>query len=241
MSKKNYDTISKFINECRTHYLKWDLTHDISIRYHFLHQSNRELEGQFIIKLHKEGAFNLVERDFAKKMILSYKQSTEAPNTEEELSKPDWEITGRRVKCPLTGKTEYLKTIINLRTNETHFGIDINLGFKEMSYGPDGELMFKEKDVAGIPYEYQWRDHYNKLMSPRVEEESINIQPIRVPDANELPPQKWLDDYAQSFDNNISSSIKDLAKEVYLHPNGGGLYKMMDIAAGAKIEGDNND
>ena len=29
MSKK-YDVISKFINQCRTHYLKWDLTHDIS-------------------------------------------------------------------------------------------------------------------------------------------------------------------------------------------------------------------
>jgi hypothetical protein len=136
---------------------------------------------------------------------------------------------------------EYLKTIINHRTNETHFGIDINIGFKEMSYGPDGELMFKEKDVAGIPCEYQWRDHYNKILSPRVRDESGNIQPIRIPDANELPPIKWFDDYAKTFDNNISSSIKDLAKEVYLHPNSGGLCKMMDIAADAKIEGEEND
>lgn len=232
MSNKKYDVISKFINECRTHYLKWDLTHDISVRYHFLHQSNRDLEGQFIIKLHKDGAYNLVERDFAKKLILSYKQSTEAPNTEEELSKPDWEITGRRIKCPLTGKTEYLKTIINYRTNETQFGIDQKIGFKEMTYGPDGELMFKEKNIIGIPSEYEWRNHYNKIIFPRVKEDSFDIQPIKVPDANELPPLKWLEDYTKTHDNNVSSDTVHLAKKVY---------DRSCIAADAKIEGDEND
>ena len=80
MGKKVWDPVSRHINASRTHYLKWDITKNISVRYHFLHQGNRELEGQFIIKIHSDGSFQLVDRAFAKQFILAYKKEISAPN-----------------------------------------------------------------------------------------------------------------------------------------------------------------
>ena len=150
-NKKVWDPVSRHINRSRTHYLKWDLTKDISIRYHFLHQGNRELEGQFIVKIHSNGSYQLVDRDFAKKMILSYKRELNAPNTEDALVEPDYEITGRLMRCPLTNRIEFHKTIIEMRTMITHFGIDNDMGLKTISYNQDGELCFKENLIIERP------------------------------------------------------------------------------------------
>ena len=150
MGKKVWDPVSRHINASRTHYLKWDLTKDISVRYHFLHQGNRELEGQFIIKIHSNGSYQLVDRDFAKKMILSYKRELNAPNTEDALVEPDYEISGRLMRCPLTNRIEFHKTIIEMRTMVTHFGIDVNTCLKTISYNQDGDLCFKENLIMEV-------------------------------------------------------------------------------------------
>ena len=150
MGKKVLDPVSRHINRSRTHYLKWDLTKDISVRYHFLHQGNRELEGQFIIKIHSNGSYQLLDRDFAKKIILSYKRELNAPNTEDALVEPDYEISGRLMRCPLTNRIEFHKTTIEMRTMVTHFGIDDNTCLKTISYNQDGELCFKENLIMEV-------------------------------------------------------------------------------------------
>ena len=68
-NKKFRDPVSKHINKNRTHYLKWVLTDDISVRYHYLHQNNRELEGQFILKIHSKSSYQLIDRSFAKQCL----------------------------------------------------------------------------------------------------------------------------------------------------------------------------
>ena len=151
MGKKVWDSVSRHINASRTHYLKWDITKNISVRYHFLHQGNRDLEGQFIIKIHSDGSFQLVDRAFAKQFILAYKKEISAPNIEDVLATPDWEITGRLMNCPITNRIEFHKTLINMKTMETSFGIDCYSNLKTISYNPDGELFFREHLIMEQP------------------------------------------------------------------------------------------
>ena len=151
MGKKVWDSVSRHINASRTHYLKWDITKNISVRYHFLHQGNRELEGQFIIKIHSDGSFQLADRAFAKQFILAYKKEISAPNIEDVLATPDWEITGRLMNCPITNRIEFHKTLINMKTMETSFGIDCDSNLKTISYNPDGELFFREHLIMEQP------------------------------------------------------------------------------------------
>lgn len=151
MGKKVWDPVSRHINASRTHYLKWDITKNISVRYHFLHQGNRDLEGQFIIKIHSDGSFQLVDRAFAKQFILAYKKEISAPNIEDILATPDWEITGRLMNCPITNRIEFHKTSINMKTMETSFGIDCDSNLKTISYNPNGELFFREHLIMEQP------------------------------------------------------------------------------------------
>ena len=117
-TKRFRDPVSKHINKNRTHYLKWCLTDDISVRYHMLYQGNRSLEGQFILKIHSKSSFQLMERDFAKQLIHAFRKEEQQmisvnPNmpTDMELVKPDYEVIGA-LRPDKKGKLQYHKTII---------------------------------------------------------------------------------------------------------------------------------
>lgn len=171
MGKKVYRPINRHINASRTHYLKWDITEDISVRYHFLHQGNRELEGQFIIKIHSDGSYQLVDREFAHKFILNYKEELNPPNTDDFLTTPDYEITGRLMRCPLTDRIEFHKTIID-KHMVTHFGIDKDNCLKTISYNQDGELYFKENLI--IEKQEGYTEAHQK-MKDEVEVEMLKV------------------------------------------------------------------
>ncbi len=124
-NKKFRDPVSRHINKNRTHYLKWCLTDDISVRYHYLHQNNRELEGQFILKLHSKSSYQLLDRNFAKQFIHSFRKddfnmtSVDPSSVSDfELVEPDFEIFGA-LRPNLNDKLQYHKTIINLSTLHT--------------------------------------------------------------------------------------------------------------------------
>lgn len=53
----------------RVHYLKWDITNDLSIRYHFTFQDKKELENRFIIKCHNDKVWNTIRDDVAEAII----------------------------------------------------------------------------------------------------------------------------------------------------------------------------
>lgn len=140
-TKKFRDPVSKHINKNRTHYLKWCLTDDISVRYHYLHQNNRELEGQFILKLHSKSSYQLLDRNFAKQFIHSFRKddfnmTSVDPHrvSDFELVEPDYEIFGA-LRPDKSGKLQYHKTIVNLSTlhTESFFEVDTEKLDKDLS------------------------------------------------------------------------------------------------------------
>lgn len=151
-NKKFRDPVSKHINKNRTHYLKWVLTDDISVRYHYLHQNNRELEGQFILKIHSKSSYQLLDRSFAKQFIHSFRvddfnKTSVDPSrvSDSELVEPDFEIFGA-LRSNSDNKLQYHKTIINLSTlhTESFFeGVD-NTQFKN-PIEPKDEVVVKEQ------------------------------------------------------------------------------------------------
>ena len=152
-TKKFRDPVSKHINKNRTHYLKWCLTDDISVRYHMLHQGNRSLEGQFILKIHSKSSFQLMERDFAKQLIHAFRKEEQQmicvnPNmpNDMELVKPDYEVIGA-LRPDKKGKLQYHKTIINLTTYnvESGFEVDIDQVEDDLNYITEIKEEFKEK------------------------------------------------------------------------------------------------
>ena len=126
-NKKFMDPVSKHINKNRTHYLKWVLTDDISVRYHYLHQRKREIEGQFILKIHSKSSYNILDRDFAKQLIHSYikDMGNELDNTFDMVA-PDYEIIGALRK--LEEGWAYHKTIIDYATGEVDSSIEYTAG-----------------------------------------------------------------------------------------------------------------
>ena len=56
----------------RTHYLKWKLDlegEELSIRYHFLWQDKKELEGKYILKHHSRSTHSEISEKMAKMFI----------------------------------------------------------------------------------------------------------------------------------------------------------------------------
>lgn len=53
----------------RTHYIKYQLKHDISIRYHFLWENHKSLQGKWIIKDHQTGIKEEISETLAQRMI----------------------------------------------------------------------------------------------------------------------------------------------------------------------------
>lgn len=67
---KENQTKQKDLIKChRVHYLKWDITEDLSIRYHFTFQDKKELENRFIIKCHNDKVWNTIRDDVAEAII----------------------------------------------------------------------------------------------------------------------------------------------------------------------------
>ena len=53
----------------RTHYIKFQLKNDISIRYHFLWTNNPSMERKWIIKDHQDNIKETISEDLAKRII----------------------------------------------------------------------------------------------------------------------------------------------------------------------------
>ena len=53
----------------RTHYLKWDIKGDLSLRYHMVFQDRNELEGKYILKHHELSKYTVIDSKFAKLLI----------------------------------------------------------------------------------------------------------------------------------------------------------------------------
>jgi len=83
-----------------THYLKWDITDDLSLRYFYAFEDRPELAGKYIIKSHSKRGFDVLNNQA---IIASFKDL--AKNT------PTKEIIGREIKG------EYHKTIMTLDLN----------------------------------------------------------------------------------------------------------------------------
>lgn len=83
-----------------THYLKWNITDDLSLRYFYSFEDRPELAGKYIIKSHSKRGFDVLNNQ---SIIASFKDL--AKNT------PTKEIVGREIKG------EYHKTIMTLDLN----------------------------------------------------------------------------------------------------------------------------
>ena len=55
--------------EHRTHYLKWQIRGDISIRYHEVFQDKPELVGKFILKDHESSTWEVISKKMAQTII----------------------------------------------------------------------------------------------------------------------------------------------------------------------------
>lgn len=53
----------------RTHYIKFQLKHDISIRYHFIWINNPDMEKKWIIKDHQDNIKEVISEELAKRLI----------------------------------------------------------------------------------------------------------------------------------------------------------------------------
>jgi hypothetical protein len=60
------------IGKHRTHYLKWNLNEDISIRYFFLFEDSKERENCFFIKSHSEKMYIKITKEQAEIMIKKF-------------------------------------------------------------------------------------------------------------------------------------------------------------------------
>jgi len=71
MKKKKYTQtdIKNFIGKGRTHYIKFQLKNDISIRYHFIWQENQRFENKWIIKDHQNSLKETISSELALRMI----------------------------------------------------------------------------------------------------------------------------------------------------------------------------
>jgi len=64
-----YQKLNKNIKSNRTHYLKWKYNEDISIRYFFLFEDRKQLEGNYYIKSHSKKEYILLTEKQAELMI----------------------------------------------------------------------------------------------------------------------------------------------------------------------------
>jgi hypothetical protein len=65
--------LKKVTNNFRVHYLKWPSSnHNISMRYFFTFQTNKELEGCFVLKNHETKEYIIVSEEQANFIIQSF-------------------------------------------------------------------------------------------------------------------------------------------------------------------------
>lgn len=62
----------RIIKSNRTHYIKLNITNNMSLRYHFTFTSKSHLEGKWILKFHKESYYQEIEDKLANIMILEH-------------------------------------------------------------------------------------------------------------------------------------------------------------------------
>jgi hypothetical protein len=82
-------------NSGSQHYIKWDITEDLSLRYYFEFQDRPQYINQYVLKTHSTKNYQLIE-------------SNQISNELKKLSSNHIEIIGRRIN-----KTEYVKYKIN--------------------------------------------------------------------------------------------------------------------------------
>lgn len=61
--------IREIINKHRCHYLKWDITDDLSVRYHFTFQDRRNFERQYCLKSHNSKTWSIIDEKMAEAII----------------------------------------------------------------------------------------------------------------------------------------------------------------------------
>ena len=59
-------------NKHRTHYLKWGISDDISIRYFYVFEDDKSKEGKFFIKSHNKKHYNEIDKKMADILINEY-------------------------------------------------------------------------------------------------------------------------------------------------------------------------
>ena len=80
------------------HYMKWNLTPDLSLRFYFCFQDRREYENKYFLKTHSNKQYQLIESDIIIQELIKTSFSVQ-------------EIFGRRTK---TGYTKFISEGDNL-------------------------------------------------------------------------------------------------------------------------------
>jgi len=65
--------LRSLIGEHNTHYLKWNISDDLSIRYFYMFNDKRAMEGKFFIKSHKNKEYSEISKEIAYIMIKDLK------------------------------------------------------------------------------------------------------------------------------------------------------------------------
>jgi len=138
-----------------THYIKYQLKNDISIRYHYTWQDNQEFENVYIIKDHQKSIKHIIPKELALRMI-------------EDLStKEPVEIIGRSVIKE--GKRTYQKRV--LKANSCKYIDDSILDKKhdkrisKKVWRQKGEFLYREVKGWNYTITFADKDKYTLVIS----------------------------------------------------------------------------
>jgi len=66
---KRLTTESFYEGKHKTFYDKWQISHDVSLRFHYVFEDRPNLQNKFILKIHSTGNYTVVDNEFANSLI----------------------------------------------------------------------------------------------------------------------------------------------------------------------------
>lgn len=142
----------------RTHYLKWVIKGDLSVRYHLTYTDRKELEGVYILKHHGQCKYTVIDEKFAKVLI-----------NDSSLTENYTEVMGHMGK-----NNDYIKYINHgkgtpwIRRNEARLTANQSTAMTEKFWKRDKNGGFA-RDIGDAHYHIKVSTEYGTLEDPKFE------------------------------------------------------------------------